>query len=141
MFRYLSLFTLCDATFVVFLVGWLISRQIGLLLVILSTINSPNYVPLIWDPPTGRYLTQNTLMAFIVMLTILWCMASVWFYMACRVAVRVVRGLGAEDSRSDDEEESPLEDVPDLNGSAGTTEPMKVENGYANGELRKRTMT
>lgn len=28
-----------------------------------------------------------------------------WFYMACRVAVRVVRGQGAEDVRSDDEDE------------------------------------
>jgi acyl-CoA-dependent ceramide synthase len=46
------------------------------------------------------------------------------------VAVRVLRGLGAEDSRSDDEDEdegSPLEDVPEVHTTTTATRP--VENG------------
>lgn len=65
--------------------------------------------------------------------------------MACMVAVRVVRGLGAEDSRSDDEEEgnpeSPLEDVPTMESSSNNITPdVSMGNGYqnGNGEARKR---
>lgn len=58
--------------------------------------------------------------------------------MACMVAVRVLRGLGAEDSRSDDEDEaSPLEDVPEIHTSQmGEGEGVKEVVG--NGGLKKR---
>jgi hypothetical protein len=42
---------------------------------------------------------------FVVMQSTLLVMCTIWFTMAVRVAVRVVRGQGAEDSRSDEEEE------------------------------------
>lgn len=90
---------------------------------------------------------------------ILYALATVWFYMACMVAVRVVRGLGAEDSRSDDEGEgSPLEDVPNIDSSSHHITPCAMTNGHGdevmkdfqdeqtnghgngngNGEVRKR---
>lgn len=60
--------------------------------------------------------------------------------MACMVAVRVLRGLGAEDSRSDDEDEegeSALEDVPEVHTTTMATKP--VENGTESaGDLKKR---
>lgn len=42
---------------------------------------------------------------FVVMQSTLLVMCTIWFTMAVRVAVRVVRGQGAEDSRSDEEDE------------------------------------
>ena len=54
--------------------------------------------------------------------------------MACMVAIRVVRGLGAEDSRSDDEEErSPMEDVPDDHASSSHITKDHPTNGITNG--------
>ena len=132
MFRYLSLTTLCDATFVVFLLSWLISRQIGLFLVIRSGyLYAPRFIPFIWDPSRGLYLTRTTYHVWIGMQCLLLSLATVWFYMACMVAVRVIRGLGAEDSRSDDEddeEESPLEDVPTIESTSKHTAHSCLDN-------------
>lgn len=68
------------------------------------------------------------------MLSILWILATAWFYMACNVAIRVVRGMGAEDSRSDEDEseEDALEQVPE---SVGTSTATKSEQ---EADLRKR---
>jgi acyl-CoA-dependent ceramide synthase len=120
MFRYLSLTNLTDATFVIFLLSWIFTRQIGLFLVIKSVYTDlPRYVPFEWSPETGRFLTFTTWSCFVGMLGVVGVLSTVWFYMACRVAYRVVRGFGAEDSRSEDEgEESPLEDVPEMNSSS-----------------------
>lgn len=67
---------------------------------------------------------------------LLYGLATVWFYMACIVAVRVVRGLGAEDTRSDDEDEgeSPLEDVPTMESTSKHATPCAITNGYKNGQ-------
>ncbi|WVR05031.1 hypothetical protein IAU60_002043 [Kwoniella sp. DSM 27419] len=141
MIRYLGFTTLCDLTFVIFLVSWLLTREIGLLLVIRSSlVEAPKYIEFKWLPSAGRYLTYGTYLGFTGMLSVLWVLATVWFYMACMVAVRVVRGLGAEDSRSDDEDDevdSPaigvskhqealameLEEVPQCVGTAGDVTP------------------
>jgi len=60
--------------------------------------------------------------------------------MACMVAVRVLRGLGAEDSRSDEEDEgSPLEDVPEIHTSQmGESEGTDVKGVVGDGGLKKR---
>lgn len=77
-------------------------------------------------------------------MVILLCLTTVWFYMACMVAVRVLRGLGAEDSRSDDEDEdgdgvegSPLEDVPEIHTTTMASKPL-VNGAGSSGELNKR---
>ncbi|ORY22750.1 TLC domain-domain-containing protein [Naematelia encephala] len=146
MLRYLSLSTACDATFVLFLVSWLFSRQVGLFLVIkTSYFDAPKFIPFEWNPSAGRYLTHTTYRIFIAMQVVLYCLATAWFYLACMVAVRVVRGLGADDSRSDaedegiDGEESPLEDVPTTTTSGHHIIPSETPtpNGQ-DGELRKR---
>lgn len=147
MLRYLSLLKLCDFTFVVFLVSWLLSRQIGLSLVIKTAyFDAPKYIPFKWDPKNGYYLTEGAYYGFIGAITILLCLASVWFCMACMVAVRVVRGEGAEDSRSDDEEEdelvvdvsedgSTLSDVPE---SSSTVYDKAPAVSSVDAEVRKR---
>ncbi|GFZ46296.1 hypothetical protein JCM24511_04543 [Saitozyma sp. JCM 24511] len=152
MLRYLGLSNLCDLTFVVFLVGWLLTRQVGLFLVIRSIIfDLPQYIPYRWDPSEGFLWTRKIHYTFIGAMSVLLCLATMWFYLACMVAIRVVRGMGAEDSRSDDEdEESPLEDVPEVQSSAGhitksgdvtpagASTPSENGNGTGNGDLRKR---
>jgi len=138
MFRYLSRTTACDVTFVVFLLAWLFSRQIGLALVIRTCyFDAPNYIPFKWDPASGMYLTKTTYYGFIGMLCVLWTLATIWFYMALMVAVRVIRGLGAEDVRSDDEDEGEdegeeLDKVPE----SASVSVHKGANG--NGDVRKR---
>ena len=141
MFRYLSLTTLCDATFVIFLVSWLFTRQCGLVFVLQSIYRgSPKHLEFGYNPSQGYYYDENILLCFGGMLVILLCLTTVWFYMACMVAVRVLRGLGAEDSRSDDEDEegeSALEDVPEVHTTTMATKP--VENGTESaGDLKKR---
>ncbi|OXG32937.1 acyl-CoA-dependent ceramide synthase [Cryptococcus neoformans Ze90-1] len=136
MFRYLSLSTLCDLTFVVFLISWFITREAGLFLVIRSTyVDAPKFIPFEWAPEQGRFLTYRVYLGFVAMLSILWILATAWFYMACNVAIRVVRGMGAEDSRSDDEsEEDALEQVPESVGTSTATR-SEVEE-----DLRKRKL-
>lgn len=104
MFRYLSLPTLTDTTFVLFLIAWFFTRQIGCFLVFLSvTFRTLQIVPHGWVPEEGNYVTTRGIRMFSILLGGLQIMNGVWFYMACNVAYRVVKGLGAEDTRSDDE--------------------------------------
>lgn len=127
MFRYLSLTSLCDGTFVIFLVSWLFTRQIGLAYVIYTSwFDLPKIMPYRWSPATEYYLTVPIQNTFLAMLVLLLALASVWFYMACRVAVRVLRGLGAEDSRSDDEDED------EVHNDGKQAEPAKTSRRESN---------
>jgi acyl-CoA-dependent ceramide synthase len=138
MLRYLSFTSACDITFVLFLLSWLVSRQIGLGLVIRSTyLDSRRYIPITWDPARGLYFSTPVMWGFLTMLGILLCLATVWFYMACMVAVRVVRGLGAEDTRSDGGDEGTsegLEEVADVHEDKGAGLGQSSQGG----ELRRR---
>lgn len=104
--RYMQFRQACDAAFVVFLITWVITRQVGLFLVIRSVyVEVPKFIEFKWAPEENHYLTPAIYYGFVAMLTILLVLCTVWFYMAVMVAVRVVRGQGAEDSRSDSEED------------------------------------
>jgi acyl-CoA-dependent ceramide synthase len=140
MFRYLSLTTLCDATFVVFLVSWLITRQFGLVFIIHVIHSNHHVITAGWNPDAGSYYSPRIINTFLVALSLLLCLTTVWFYMACMVAVRVLRGLGAEDSRSDEEDEgSPLEDVPEIHTSQmGESDGKGVKGVVGDGGLKKR---
>ena len=160
LFRYLSLSTLCDLTFVIFLLGWLVSRQIGLAFVIYTSYHhAPRFIAFRWSPAAGEYLTKTTYWGFISAQVFLYCLASVWFYMACMVAVRVVTGQGAEDSRSDegfDEDSESGQSSPSnghalkINGKMDDRLEVEIDeipdthalttatNGCANGELKHR---
>ncbi|RPD66723.1 longevity assurance proteins LAG1/LAC1 [Lentinus tigrinus ALCF2SS1-7] len=104
MFRYLGMSMLCDVTFVVFLLSWLVTRHFLFILAIKATWESKYAVPRVWDPSRGHFMTKEIYIAFLAMLIALQIIQLVWFWMICRVAYRVVTGQGAEDSRSDDEE-------------------------------------
>ncbi|CDO71382.1 hypothetical protein BN946_scf184908.g140 [Trametes cinnabarina] len=103
MFRYLGMSTVCDATFVLFLSSWFVTRHVLFLLVIKATWTAWFTVPRVWDPERGQFMTKKTYFGFFTMLVALQIIQLIWFWMICRVAYRVVTGQGAEDTRSDDE--------------------------------------
>ncbi|KAI0353473.1 longevity assurance proteins LAG1/LAC1 [Trametes cingulata] len=104
MFKYLGMATLCDVTFVVFLLSWFITRHVLFLLAIKATWESWYVVPRIWDPSRGHYMTKEIYIGFFGMLVTMQIIQLAWFWMICRVAWKVVSGQNAEDTRSDEEE-------------------------------------
>lgn len=143
MLRYLGCSNLCDVAFVLFLISWVVSRQMGLAWILYSMYtHAHKLIPFQWDPSRGLYLTRNTYLAFFFMQLGLYVLATMWFYLACMVAVRVVQGKGAEDSRSDDEgdedgvndmEDEMLDEVPSMH-DAGSAAGEKAGSGvYMNG--------
>jgi len=105
MSKYLNIPLAPDILFVIFLVSWFITRQVLLLKIILSvTFDAPRMLDLIWDPSQKRYFNYEAYLFFTISLWLLYGMLCVWFWMGCKVAYNVVRGQGAEDTRSDAEE-------------------------------------
>ncbi|KAJ9105260.1 hypothetical protein QFC21_001627 [Naganishia friedmannii] len=65
MFKYLALPILPDATFVIFLLSWLVTRQIGFFAVWLSVvIRAPYVLPWGWNPAAGQYVNWWSLGTF-----------------------------------------------------------------------------
>lgn len=82
MLRYLKFPTLCDITFGVFLLSWLITRHILFILVIVSTfVDVPKVLPYAWIPEEGVWFTRQVYIAFVSMLISLQvrfcCLASI----------------------------------------------------------------
>ena len=71
MFRYLGMSKLCDATFVVFLLSWLITRHFLFLLVIKATWETKYVIPRVWDPSRGHFMTKEIYIGFFAMLVAL----------------------------------------------------------------------
>jgi very-long-chain ceramide synthase len=106
MFKYMNVPVMPDITFLVFLVSWLITRQILFPRIVWSvTFDMPVYLPLDWNPAIDHFVTRNGWIFFTVSLWILQALLCIWFYMACKVLYNVIRGKAVEDSRSDDEGE------------------------------------
>ncbi|KAI0824735.1 longevity assurance proteins LAG1/LAC1 [Trametes gibbosa] len=104
--RYLGYSTACDVTFVMFLVSWFVTRHVLFVFAIKATWDSWYVVPRVWDPSRGYYMTKEFFWGFLTMLVTLQIIQLIWFWMVCRVAYRVVTGQGAEDTRSDDEDDN-----------------------------------
>ena len=71
MFRYLGMSTVCDATFVVFLLSWFVTRHVLFLLAIKATWEAWYVVPRIWDPSRGHFMTKEIYIGFFTMLVVL----------------------------------------------------------------------
>lgn len=72
MLRYLSYEKLCDATFTVFLVSWLITRNICFTFIVKSTYSdSPILSPFQWVPEEGRYYSKTSWTMFMCLLSAL----------------------------------------------------------------------
>lgn len=155
MLKYLNIQPACDIVFATFMVVWLVTRHIFYSMILWSLqTEAPENIQYgcYWGPsedlqgpsaiPDGlSHLIQpfldpvglvcwdgNIARSFMVTLLALQVILLLWFGMAIRVAVKVIRGSEAEDSRSDDEESSEEEEEveenthveqSDSDGSAG----------------------
>ena len=133
--RYLSLQTACDAAFAIFVVAWLVMRHFFYMAICWSIYAHVGEVTMpygIYSIVTGSRISEdggtnimrslfqpfmnpkaqtiafnaNIRWLFLGMLLALQCITIAWFVMICRVVMRVLRGQGADDTRSDGEDES-----------------------------------
>ncbi|CAE6407410.1 unnamed protein product [Rhizoctonia solani] len=94
-----------DMAFGLFVVSWLVTRQGAFTLVVWSTFTEANtYVAMDFRPMDGRFWSVYTYYGFCTFLFALLALLWVWFWMICRVALNVLRGKPAEDTRSDEED-------------------------------------
>lgn len=130
--KYLQYQVACDIAFGVFMLVWLITRHVLYMLVVYSAYADipknitygcysgstaslqgpfppPDRFAHLVDPfrdPEGVVCWNDGIkMAFVWTLLALQVILCVWFGMICKVALKVLRGGEAEDSRSDDEDE------------------------------------
>lgn len=71
------------------------------------------YLEPMWKSDGKVFYSRSIMWWFITLLVFLQTLAIVWFTMIIKVAVKVIRGDGADDTRSDDEDEAEEEDVED----------------------------
>jgi acyl-CoA-dependent ceramide synthase len=140
--KYCGYTTICDILFGIFMISWFMARHVFYMMVCWSIYSDTPHSLMVgcftgsndnlvgpMDPPDGLYYLleplinasgqvcydDNVKWAFLTPLLLLQVITIVWFTMVIRVAVKVLRGDGAEDTRSDDEavdeeEEEELED-------------------------------
>ncbi|KAK5991241.1 Sphingosine N-acyltransferase-like protein FUM18 [Cladobotryum mycophilum] len=109
--KYCGYKTLCDIAFGLFMVVWFVARHVIYLTVCWSIYaHSPQIMPNgCFTGPSDALchwpgvLQRNCQMGFPYPLLLLQVITIVWFTMIIGVAVRILRGQGADDSRSDDE--------------------------------------
>ncbi|KAL2888238.1 Sphingosine N-acyltransferase lag1 [Ceratocystis lukuohia] len=134
--KYTGFSTLCDVMFGIFMVSWVVARHFLYMAVCWSiyadipvlignscyTGNSKSLSGPFPTPEGYSYLIQPFIKAdglvcfndtvrwlFLAPLLMLQVITLVWFTMILRVAARVIRGAGATDSRSDEEDSDQLE--------------------------------
>lgn len=135
--KYFGFTTLCDAIFAIFMVSWVLARHIFYLTVCWSIFaHTPDILPVgcfsgpshnLTGPhaiPAGlSYLVEPlynpegnvcydgrvkwTFLGFLLGLQVL---TVLWLVLIVKVAVRVVKGTGADDVRSDDEAEEEVQE-------------------------------
>jgi very-long-chain ceramide synthase len=77
--------------------------------------------------------TYGVTKTFLSMLLLLQLLLVMWFWMIINVAYKVLRGLSAEDSRSDDEEEETEEEEADPSEKHPVEEEVGVEDLHLGG--------
>ncbi|KAJ1928353.1 Sphingosine N-acyltransferase lag1 [Tieghemiomyces parasiticus] len=106
--RYVGLQALCDFTFVLFVVAWVITRHGMFTIITYSVIVEPErHRPIEWDPANGVYFSHEIRYVFMSLLLLLQCLLVIWMYYIIRVVYRVVSGSAAHDNRSDSDMTSP----------------------------------
>ncbi|KAG0175744.1 hypothetical protein DFQ28_003222 [Apophysomyces sp. BC1034] len=80
--------------------------------VIIQMVVEPTlYLDMKWEPAKGKYFTPLTQKIYLGLFLLLDVIMFYWFLMIIRVIMRVLQGKNAEDTRSDDEDDS-QEDQP-----------------------------
>ncbi|KAJ6446905.1 sphingosine N-acyltransferase lac1 [Purpureocillium lavendulum] len=154
--------TLCDVFFGIFMVSWFIARHIfyimgcwsvyahtpivmqygcfrGSSAELVGPEDTPPGLSYLIEPflnSTGRVCYNNTVKwAFLTPLLLLQAITIVWFTMIVRVAIKVIRGDGAEDTRSDDEgEEEEVEEEDEF--IYEEAQPLEEEVGVEDLDLK-----
>ena len=130
-FKYVGLTTLCDATFVVFIITWFLTRHVGFMIVCWSVfhdipiftnygcyrgsdsnLEGPLPVPNDWnhliqpfyDPEGLVCFNENIKWCFLSLLLSLQVILLGWFTMIIRIAYKFINGQNADDVRSDEED-------------------------------------
>jgi len=104
--KYLGFENLCNVTFGFFMLSWIITRHILYPKVLSSVIwRSEELLYFDWNPSKEYFWSKNTKLVFVVLLSALQLLLILWFFMIVKIAVGVLRGAAAEDSRSDDEDD------------------------------------
>lgn len=160
--KYLGFKTLCDVAFGVFMLAWFFARHVLYVAVCYSVwAHTPVLVPYAcfsgsnadlagpFDPPESRglmylldpLLSHDKLVCYNN--TVKWCFLSAllflqgitlfWFGMIIKVAVGVLKGQGAEDSRSGDEMEDGEESEDELEEEVA---PLEEEVGVEGIDLK-----
>lgn len=107
MVKYVNLPNVADGLFGLFLLAWIVTRQIFFPIMVYSVIFDISlYVPHVWDPSTGRFFPFPAHVGFAILLCGLQVMMCIWLYMILRVVVKVLKGGNADDVRSDSEEDA-----------------------------------
>ncbi|KAK9457494.1 TLC domain-containing protein [Dipodascopsis uninucleata] len=130
MLKYMGYQTICDFMFGVFIVNWIIGRHVLYIKLLLSAMfDAPILIgyKCVFDPLDDvvsigdslstspnktrvaqgeeQCFTELVHYAFIGLMWILQIVTLIWLYMILKVAIKVLSGNSAEDSRSDDEDE------------------------------------
>ncbi|OTA95313.1 hypothetical protein M434DRAFT_20324 [Hypoxylon sp. CO27-5] len=130
--RYIGFTTICDVTFGIFMVTWFLTRHVFYLMICWSVysdtprlmptacyegsaddLHGPFPVPDGWlhllkpfRNPTGVVCMDDGIRkGFLLFLLLLEVVMAMWFVLIIQVAIRVLKGDGAEDVRSDEEGE------------------------------------
>lgn len=149
---------LCDLTFVLFMVSWFFARHVFYLSAVWSIWKHvPEIMPLgCWKGTNGNIVgpipapegfshilepftnpeglvcyTEPIRFAFLAVLLFLQLITIAWFFMIINVAIRVLKGQGADDTRSDDEgagEEEENEDEFEYAEAQAVEEEVGVES-------------
>lgn len=126
MLKYTGHQTLCDGTFVLFLLTWAFTRHYLLVKVILGAHRAQAVVE-----GSGRNITW----IFVALLSGLEVLICIWSYAILRVLWGIVRGGNADDSRSDSESTEPDSLQPHL-ASAQNIEVSDVKDSVSD-DFRK----
>lgn len=158
--RYLDMQMACDCAFGLFVVTWIAARHVAYLGICWSIYAHVHEVTMpygLYSISTGQRLSgeggtnvldsllqpllhpeaktvvfnANIRWSFLALLGALQVITLAWLYMIMRVVIRVIRGQGADDTRSDDEgeEEDEIETGP-AQPSEPITSPMGAEKSH-----------
>ncbi|KAH8662366.1 TLC domain-containing protein [Xylariales sp. PMI_506] len=170
--KYMGYTTICDAMFGLFVVSWFLARHVFYMMTCwsiyvdvpeiisygcyqgpASDLKGPFPVPEGWgylfepfkDPAGIVCLTKNIRWGFLGCLLFLQVITLMWFFMIIQVVIRVLRGAGADDVRSDDEGGAEEEEEYEYEEAEPLEEEVGVEDlDLKNWERRtgvKRTAT
>jgi len=105
-FGYVQMGSTRDKIFIIFVVAWIVSRQIWLPIMVYSVwADLPVVVGFNYDPTVGHFLSYNLWLFYVIFLTTLCLLMWFWLYLILRIVYNsVILKKGVSDVRSSDEE-------------------------------------